>query len=307
LTSFAPLVSAPYKEDIRRLDHPDHATLQAPAEFVTEDFLSIMHIPLLRGRNFHSLETPSTPRAAIVSKSVAERLFGQGDAISKHIQFGTERETRDVQIIGVAADTRLEDLHTRDQGFVLLNLWQLPRNGNWGALQIRFSGKPETVIKTLQEEVQNAGHQEIFQLRTMTELRAMSLLQERLLAATGRIYGVLALALAAVGLFGLLTFFVSRRKSEIAIRMALGAERRDIGLLVIKETLVLLGAGVLVGLLFSYAAIRMLSTLLYGVSPTLAGPAMLSLGILCAVAAAAALGPIYRASSIDPNVALRQE
>jgi ABC-type antimicrobial peptide transport system permease subunit len=89
--------------------------------------------------------------------------------------------------------------------------------------------------------------------------------------------------------------------------MALGAERRDIGLLIIKETLVLLGAGVLAGLLFSYAAIRVLSTLLFGVSPMLGGPVMLPLGILCVVAAAAALGPIYRASSIDPNVALRQE
>jgi predicted permease len=307
LTSFAPLVSAPYKEDVRRLDQPDHVALQAPAEFVTEDFLSIMHIPLLHGRNFEGLETPKTPRAAIISEFTAERLFGKEDAIGKHIQFGTEPETRDVQVVGVVPDSSLEDPHTRQQGFVLLNLWQLLRMGNWGNLQIRFSGKPEIATKALQEEIRKAGHQQIFQLRTMTELRAMSLLQERLLAATGRIYAVLALLLAAVGLFGLLTFFVTRRKSEIAIRMALGAERRDIGLLVIKETVVLLGCGILAGLLFSYAAVRVLATLLYGVSPLLISPVTLSLGTLCAVVAAAVVVPIYRATAIDPNIALRQE
>jgi ABC-type antimicrobial peptide transport system permease subunit len=141
----------------------------------------------------------------------------------------------------------------------------------------------------------------------MSELRGISLLQERLLAATGKIYGVLALVLAAVGLFGLLTFFVSRRQSEIAIRMALGAERRDIALLVIRETLFLLGFGVFAGLLFSFATIQVVSTLLYGVSAVSIGPMILSLGVLCAVAAIAALGPVYRASSIDPNIALRQE
>jgi predicted permease len=307
LASFAPLVSVPYKEDIRRLDNPDQAPLQAPAEFVTEDFLGIMHIPLQQGRNFWITETHTAPRVAIVSESVAKRLFARGNAIGHHIQFGTEPETRDIEIVGVASDARLEDPHTRDQGFVLLNFWQLPRAGNWGNVQVRFSGKPELITKTLQDAVQKAGHQEIFLLRTMSELRGISLLQERLLAATGRIYGVLALVLAAVGLFGLLTFFVSRRESEIAIRMALGAERRDIALLVIRETLFLLGFGVLAGLLFSFAAIRVVSTLLYGVSGVSISPVILSLAILCAVAASAALGPVYRASSIDPNIALRQE
>ena len=307
LASFAPLVSSPYKEYIRRLDHPDRALLQASAEFVTGEFLGIMHIPLLQGRNFRPTETPSSPRLAIVSESVAKRLFAGGRAIGRHIQFGTEPETRDVEIIGVAADVRLEDPHTRDLGFVLLNFWQLPRSGNWGNLQVRFSGKPEVITKALQDTVQKAGHQQIFLLHTLSELRGISLIQERLLAATGKIYGGLALALAAVGLFGLLTFFVSRRESEISIRMALGAERRHIALLVIRETLLLLGFGVLAGLLFSFAAIRMVSTLLYGVKAITVGPVLLSLAILYVVAAAATWGPVYRASSIDPNRALRQD
>ena len=306
LTSFAPLVSAPYKEDIRRLDQPDHASLQAPAEFVTGEFLGIMHIPLLAGRNFRTTETPDMPRVAIVSQSVAKRLFARGSAIGKHIQFGTEPETRNVEIVGIASDARLEDPHTRAQGFVLLNFWQLPRMGNWGNVQVRFSGNPELVIKALQDAVRKAGHQEIFLLRTMSELRGISLLQERLLAATGKIYSVLALLLAAVGLFGLLTFLVTRRESEIAIRIALGASRRDVAFLVIRETFFLFGGGVSAGLLISFASVRVMSTLLYGVSALSIGPVMLSLAILLVVAASAALRPVYRASSINPNIALRQ-
>ena len=109
LASFAPLVSVPYKEDIRRLDNPGHVALQAPAEFVTSDFLRIMNVPLLQGRGFGMAETLNAPRVAIVSESVAKRLFGDDNAIGQHIQFGTEPETRDVQIVGIASDARLED------------------------------------------------------------------------------------------------------------------------------------------------------------------------------------------------------
>lgn len=307
LASFAPLVSSPYKEDIRRLDQSDRAVLQAPAEFVTEDFLRLLHIPLLQGRSFRDTDRLNSPRVAVISQSVAQRLFPSENPIGQHIQFGTEPETRDVQVIGIAADSPLEDPHTRDQGFVLLSLWQLPRMGSWGNLQVQFSGAAAPVGMALRDEVRQKGHQEIFLLRTIADLREMALLQERLLAAVGKLYSVLALVLAIVGLFGLLTFLVATRESELALRMALGAECSDVSLLVLREALWLVGWGVLAGLPLSLAAARVTSTALYGVSSLSIGPILLSVLILSVAALAAACGPIWRATSLNPNLALRQE
>ncbi len=307
IASFAPLVSNPYKEDIRSLDHPDRAVLQAPAEFVTEDFLRILHIPLLQGRLFQHTDTIHTPRVAILSQSVARRLFSTGNPLGRHIQFGTEPETRDLQVVGVAADSALEDPHVRQQGFVLLSLWQLPRMGNWGTLQIQFSGPAAAIGKAVREEVGRAGHQQVFLLRTISDLRDMALLQERLLAAVGKTYSVLAVVLAAVGLFGLLSFFVSTRERELALRVVLGAERSDISFLVVREALGLVSVGVVVGLPLSWAAARTASTALYGLSSLSFRPVFLSVAVLSVAVGVAALGPVWRASSLDPNLALRQE
>ncbi|MDQ2842884.1 MAG: ABC transporter permease [Acidobacteriota bacterium] len=307
LASFAPLVSSPYKEDIRRSDHPDGAVLQAPAEFVTEDFLRILRIPLLQGRLFKNTDTLHTPRVAILSQSVVRRLFPTESPLGRHVQFGTEPETRDVQVVGVAADSPLEDPHTREQGFVLLSLWQLPGMANWGTLQVEFSGSAVPIGQAVREQVHGAGHQQVFMLRTISDLRDRALLQERLLAAMGKMYSVLALVLAAVGLFGLLTFFVSTREREMALRMALGAERSDIGLLVLREAFWLAGMGVVVGLPLSLAASQTASTALYGVSSLALGPIILSTAILSVAVIAAVLGPMWRASSLKPSLALRQE
>ncbi len=245
LSSFAPLVSVSYKEDIRRLNPLSQAILQAPAEFVTEGFLHLMRIPLLQGRDFELTETPGSPRTVILSQSVARRLFPRNDALGQHIQFGTEPETRDLQVIGVASDSSLEDPHDRGSGFILLNIWQLPRMADWGNLQVRFSGPEAPLASALRNEIHRAGRQQIFALRTMSEVRDMSLLQERMLSMVGAVYAVLALVLAAVGLFGLLAFFVSTRRAEIAVRIALGARRSDVTRLVVREALLLIGAGIL--------------------------------------------------------------
>lgn len=305
--SFAPLVSSPYKEDIRRLDHPDRVPLQAPAEFVTRDFLRIVNVPLLQGRAFQDSNTLHTPRVAILSKTVARRLFPTENPLGRHIQFGTEPETRDVQVVGVAGDSPLEDPHTRQQGFVLLSLWQLPRTANWGNLQVEFSGPAASVGKALRDAIRRSGHQEVFSLRTLSDLRDMALLQERLLADVGRIYGILALILAAVGLFGLLTYLVSTREKELALRMALGAMRSDIGLLVLREALSLVAIGTAIGLPLSLAASGIAATALYGFSSVSLNPILGSVGILTAVVLAAALKPVWRAGFLDPNLSLRQE
>lgn len=306
LSSFAPLVSSPFREDVRPLDHPDRS-VRIPAEFVTDSFIDIMHMPLLAGRDFRRTETAATQRIGILSQFAADRLFPDGHAIGRHIQFGSEPETRDVEVVGVVADRALEDPHMRAKGFLLLNIWQLQRMADWGNLQVTFSGSATAMESALRREIEHAGHQQIFLMSTLSQLRERSLLQDRLLVTIGKVYVVLVLLLAAVGLSGLLLFFVGSREKEMAIRMALGAELQEMQALVVREAVLLIGAGALIGTPLAYIAVRSFSSLVYGVAPTLISPVLLAFAILSAVAVLSVLAPMRRAGAISPNDVLRNE
>jgi putative ABC transport system permease protein len=307
MSSFSLLVTAPYKEDIRRKDTAERAILQAPGEFVSDGFLSTMRIPLLEGRDFSRTDYSLAQKTAIVSESLARRVFPHGSALGRHIQFGTEPETKDLQIIGVAADARLEEIHTDELSFVYFNFWQHPRSGNWGNLQVRYAGSTGEIASAIRTELKKAGRQYALSLRPVSEQRDYSLIREKLMATVGTVFAGLALTLAALGLFGLLSFLVASRTGEIGIRIALGAERGAVRWLILREALLLVGAGMAVGLPVCYGGVRELSSLFYGVSPVSTIPLLASIVILCAVAVTAALIPANRASAVDPIVALRQE
>jgi putative ABC transport system permease protein len=243
----------------------------------------------------------------MVSESLAKRLFPASGALGQHISVGSEQGTQDLEIIGVVADARLMDPRAKDLSFVYLNYWQYPDYEKWGDIQLRYSGDSAGLISAVRGELRDAGHEYPIHLRTITEKRDISLLQERMLAALGTAFGALALTLTGVGLFGLLNFFVTSRTGEIGIRVALGAERRDITWLVLREVFVLVGAGLLIGLPLSYATRRVLSNLLYGVGPLAVIPLVLSIAFLLGVAGIAALIPVCRATSVDPMVTLRHE
>jgi ABC-type antimicrobial peptide transport system permease subunit len=147
------------------------------------------------------------------------------------------------------------------------------------------------------------------QLETTDQLSSVinALVQEKVLAALGTSFGLLALTLAAVGLFGSLSFFVTNRTSEFGLRIASGAESWYIYWMVLKEACILVGAGILIGLPFCYISARGLSGLVYGTAPAPIVPLVLPSLILLVVAGTAALIPAYRAGSVDPIIALRQE
>jgi predicted permease len=307
MSSFSPLLTMSYNEDIRRADSAERAILQAPGEFVTDGFLSTMRIPLLQGHDFSRSDNSRSQKTAIVSRSLATRLFPHGNALGRHIQFGTEPETRDLEIVGVAADARLEDIRADDLTFVYFNFWQHPESGNWGNLQVRYASSTSQMTSAIRSELQKIGRQYALHLRPISEQRDYSLLREKLLATLGILFAVLALTLAAVGLFGLLSFLVASRTSEIGVRIALGAERSFVRWLVLREALLLVGMGIALGLPVCYAGVRIVSSLLYRISPMPVIPLVASIVVLCCVAVTAALIPAHRASSVDPMVALRQE
>ena len=307
LSSFSPLLTQPYPEDIRRLDAPDRPVLQAPAEFVSDGFLRTMSIPLLEGSDFRRTSERDTQKTAIVSSTLVRRLFPEGRALDRHIRLGSETETLDLEIVGIAADARLQDLRGKQLNFLYLNFWQLPNRGNWGNLQLRYSGTEAQMIEALRAGLRRDGRQYTIRIRSLDEQHENALLQEKLLAALGTSFGLLALTLAAVGLFGSLSFFVTNRTGEIGLRIALGAERWYICWMVIREACILVGTGVLIGLPFCYFSARALSGLVYGIAPAPIVPLALSSLILLVVAGTAALIPAYRASSVDPIIALRHE
>jgi predicted permease len=305
LSTFFPLLTLPYPEDVRRLDAPDRPVLQASAQFVSDGFLRTLRIPLLEGRDFR--RTGDSQKTAIVSQTLARRLFPEGSALGRHIRFGSETETLNLEIVGVARDARLDDPRGKQLSFLYLNLWERPLGGNWGNLQVRSSAPEAQVVAAVRAELQKGGHQYTFQIRSLAAQHERSLLQEKLLAALGTSFGVLGLALAAVGLFGLLSFFVATRQGEIGLRMALGAERRYICWLVIREAGILVGTGVLIGLPLCYFVGRGLAGLVHGIAPVPVVSLLFSSAILLLVAATATLVPVYRASSVDPVIALRHE
>jgi predicted permease len=307
LSNFSPLFTRPYLEAIRDGRMADAHAIQAPAQNVSDGFLSVMRISLLEGRDFHRTDAAESQKTGIVSKSLAKRLFPAGDAFGKHIRVGSEKETEDVEIVGVAADARVMDPRSRDLSFVYLNYWQYPKYEGWGNIELRFSGDPATLSSAVRQTFRNAGHEYPINVQTVADQLDSSLLQERLLASLGTAFGILALMLAGVGLFGLLSFLVAIRAREIGIRVALGAERRDVTRLVLREAVLLVGSGLLIGLPLSYATSRLLSGLLHAVGPLAVIPLVLSIALLMSVTGIAAVIPVRRAITVDPMMTLRHE
>ena len=199
------------------------------------------------------------------------------------------------------------DPRSRDTNFVYLDFWQQPKREGWGNLQVRYSGNTGLLTAAMRAALHEAGHEYTLHLRTISEQRDLALLREKLLATLGTAFGILAMALAAVGLFGLLAFFVTSRTNEIGIRMALGANRNSVSALVMREAFLLVGAGIAMGLPLSYISGRALSGLLYGVNSLPAASMAASIALLLLTAGLAAYFPARRAMAIDPMAALRHE
>jgi len=279
--------------------------VKANGMMVSPGFFRTLGIRLLRGRDFDETDDERHPRLAIVNSSLAERLFPNGDAIGKTVRFGFMPDYQNIQIVGIANNARIVDLRDAAAPVILLSYLQYPPQ--WGNLIVRTKEAPEALAKTVSHEIEAVGHEYPAHTKTVAQVISQELVEERVTAMLSGFFAVLALLLASIGLYGLMSYAVTRRTREIGIRVALGAQRESVLWIVLRETLVLALIGIAIGIPSALAATRLIATMLFGLSPsdlpTITGVSLL----LLLVALFAGYLPARRASSIDPMDALRTE
>jgi predicted permease len=270
-------------------------------------FFETMGISLLLGRTIGPGDTSAAPRVAVINQTLAHRYFVSSNPIGR--RFGGDAKTSgDIEIVGVVGDATYADLRRGVPPTVYVACLQQTEQLGPMFFEVRTAGNPMDIVASVRRAVQSLGKNLLlFDLKTQTQQIDQTLFQERLFAKLSSFFGLLALVLACVGLYGIMSYAVARRTNEIGIRMALGAERHDILGMVIRETLIMVALGVAIGIPAALAATRVISSLLYGLKPTDPLTIIVSASVMIAVAAFAGYLPARRATKVDPMVALRYE
>ncbi len=275
---------------------------------VAPGYFQTMGLTLLLGRDFTQPEAGGKPgefpKVAIINETMARYYFGEASPLGRRFGWGDPSKPikTDIEIIGVARDAVYGKL--RDKARPLI---YFPGQGG-DVLVARAAADPALLLTMIRQEIQAIDKSlEISSVGTIPQLRDRALVQERLLAELSSFFGLLALLLACVGLYGVMSYDVARRTHEIGVRMALGAQRRDVVGLVLRETMLLVVIGVITGLSAALATTRLITSLLYGLTPN--DPLTIGLAslLLLAVAALAGYLPARRAARVDPMEALRHE
>jgi predicted permease len=277
---------------------------------VTPHLYKTMGVPILKGRDFTDAEGMSRSPVAIINDTMGKKLWPSEDPIGRRFRLGgVEPATTDwFTVIGVAPDLQQDDLADDDPPFpVAFVPYPYGATPNTG-ITVRATANPSSLTGAIRGEIGASDPAlAIFNVRTMEELRRLGFWQFRLFGWMFGIFGAVALFLAAIGVYGVLSFAVSQRTQEIGVRVALGAQRRDVLRMVVGQGLTLAACGVLLGLVGAFGVTRIIGTLLYNVTPT--DPASF-IGVavfLSAIALAASYLPARRATAVDPIVALRNE
>jgi putative ABC transport system permease protein len=280
---------------------PEEA-LPADARAVTPQYFATMGIPILQGRDFTERDGSESTNI-IISDAMARRLWPNEDALEKRIRPGTNNPW--MTIVGVVGDVR-NSLDQEPRPTIYFSAAQLGSNAM--TVVLRTVGNPEGMSAAVRNEIKTLDSKlPIYNIRTMSAIYDDATGQPRFQAALLGLFAVVALVLAAVGIYGVMSYLVTEREREIGIRMALGAEAGDVLKLVVGQGMKLAIVGVLIGLGGALALTRLMQTLLFGVNPT-DPPTFIAITLLLTVVALLACWlPARRAAKVDPMIALRYE
>jgi predicted permease len=272
---------------------------------VSPTFFSTMGIPIQMGRGFTDHDDMASPKVVVINEAAARKLFPGGNAIGQYLGQSLEKSNA-LEIIGIVRDTKYASVRDPGPPTMYQAVWQSPsRSLN---VVVRTAGEPMAMSETVRAAMSEVDSTlPIQRFTSQTEQISQRFAQERLFATAYTAFGVLALVLACIGLFGLMSYNVARRTNEIGIRMALGAQRSTVVGMVMGESLLLVGIGVAIGLGGALWAGQFVKTVLYGLSAndaaTIAGAVLL----IAVVSVVAGYLPARRASKVDPMVALHQQ
>jgi predicted permease len=297
--------------------HPPDERAGASFDRVGPHYFETIGTRLLSGRVIADEDTPSSSQIAVINESFARKFFPKGDALGKHFGFGDARHRGDFEIVGIVEDTKYQDAREPAYETFFLPFLQLTKDPKLSFMigshymqdiELHVAGKPETlelaVRRTLADIDPNLT---VLDIMSLSEQVDRNFNQDRLIARLTQLFGLLALMLACIGLYGVTAYSVARRTGEIGIRVALGADRAKVIGMVLRGALVQLSLGLAVGIPVALAGCRLLANQLYGVKsydPAILGSATM---VLATCALLAGFIPARRAASIDPMQALRTE
>jgi predicted permease len=276
----------------------------AQEDYVTPDFFVTTGIPLLKGRLFTDADRRGAPRVSIISQSAARHFFGTDDVIGARIGYGTPAE---FEIVGVTRDARVHSLREEPARLIYHPLAQAEQE-YVTSLEARITAQPEAVITGVRNAIAAVDRNlPIREVVTLGDLLERGLSRERLVAKLGSGFGIIALLLVGIGLYGVVGYSVARRTTEMGVRLALGASPAEVRWVVLRDALVTVAAGLVLGVGLWFLLLGLTQRLVYGLSTH--DPRMLAIAtvLLMSVGFVASLLPALRASRIDPVRAIRAE
>ncbi|HEX4470086.1 MAG TPA: FtsX-like permease family protein, partial [Gemmatimonadaceae bacterium] len=275
---------------------------------VSDGYFRTLGIPVLAGRDFDRRDSPAAPRVAIVNEAMAKHFFGSPAALGRHFQRQEGSSwSAPIEVVGVVGTTKYHSMRDSAQPIAYFPRSQMTPEAQQMSIEIRTSSLPTGLVPTVTKALTNLSPRITLDITTLEQQVSESLALARAIATLSGFFGVLAMMLATIGLYGIMAYTVARRRNEIGVRIALGAEQARVVRMVLGEVLAIVIVGVVLGVALSVGTTRLATAFLYGVRPTDPATLTAAVVVLTAVGVAAAALPAWRASRLDPVAALRED